>query len=385
MDESPTPSRQYRKELATNLHALRQSGDKAAARVFLAREKEKPIYRLAEALRRETQQSRFYRAVHDESSNAKELFWGTSNEPSLYEAFPYIRHCTGVGVGVGLDQMLDVAVNSKLDKVVMFDVSHQTSLTSRAFLEVGRRYHELNGRYPRASEFPTLFERGHLPITLEMIRGQFEANEQVLIKKVLYEQVKVAGEELPDRSLRVYEYLSLKGRQREFTSWLSKDVTLEHVIRMYEEGKIILARGDLAGTKAMKSLAKQLQDERQHISVVYLSNAEQSIGGGAHEDFTRNFEMLPVTDDTVLISTHLTSQFGTIPKPLYAVEETMGRAFFLSWAMDVRTVRDRRTQGELDKRESAVASGRKTLEEVGLVIPKTGLILSDDIVSRTDE
>ena len=37
----------------------------------------------------------------------------TSNEPSLFETFPYLQHCKGALIAVGSDQALDFAVNTK--------------------------------------------------------------------------------------------------------------------------------------------------------------------------------------------------------------------------------------------------------------------------------
>ena len=52
---------------------------------------------------------------------------------------------------------------------------------------------------------------------------------------------------------------------------------------------------------------------------------------------------------------------------------------FLKWHMEVRTVRDCMNNDDLYEREEKIANGNVRPDEVGLRIPKQGLVVSSDI------
>mgnify|MGYP001606500314 CR=1 FL=1 len=153
MQEKEKPSRLYRQRLAGELGTLRSTGKKGEAKERLSQERETPVYQLANVLSKSLSEKTRVPTHRDERNRDGENSWLVSNEPSLYQAFPYLKNCKGVGIGVCLDQMLDIAVNSSLEKVIFFDYSPQKAITTRALLEIGRRHHSLFGSYPSPQEY----------------------------------------------------------------------------------------------------------------------------------------------------------------------------------------------------------------------------------------
>lgn len=375
MTEEQKFSEEYRSRLARELQELRTKGDRAGAREKLAAESRSPTgrYTLARALARE-KETRLQFASRELDELMEEHYahaYITSNEPSLYTAFPYVKNCAGVGIGVGVDQILDIMVNSNLEKVVLLDRNTGVSLVSRALLEVGRRHHELLGAYPASAEFVDYFRAARIPEVMEMVKGQFNRQELRILEKELRQEV-TSGD------TRLHAYLALKAEQKEFKSWVQHP---EEVIRRYEKGDIIPVAGDLAGEKTMKSLGEQLEKGNTCVSLVYLSNAEKQVLRKSDANrYVENMNALPISDDTIFINTSMVSNIGYLPLPAYTASPTGRGLSFISWKMDIRTARDRMQQDALSEREGRIGMGTNIPEELGLVLPAPGLIVSRDIV-----
>ena len=71
-----------------------------------------------------------------------------SNEASFYEFFPFLNNVRGAGIGVGLDNMFDLKVNTQLSKIFLLDIQIKLVLSSRALLSVGTHLHKMLERFP---------------------------------------------------------------------------------------------------------------------------------------------------------------------------------------------------------------------------------------------
>lgn len=136
------PSEQFRKDLADELRTARKN-DPRAARMVLGEKKKAVGYRLAEGLLRQEKKGPLpaQREPLEEKNPYKNdvISIPYSNELSLFETFEYLKNIEGVGLGVGMDQMLDIAVNSNLSEIIIVDIAKQCALTTQALLETGRR------------------------------------------------------------------------------------------------------------------------------------------------------------------------------------------------------------------------------------------------------
>lgn len=376
MTDSPKWSDEYRAKIAAELKDLRRKGNTREARERLQLHKQQfgSTYALSRALSRDRAQSlSLSTREHDERiEKSYSSVYITSNEPSLFEAFPFIRGCGGVGVGIGMDQMLDIAVNSDLEQVVLLDNNPAVSLTTRAVLEIGRRHHELFESYPTSGQFIDYFRATRLPATFEMISPLFSDDEMEIIRQELTQEVSSGH-------TRLYAYFSLKAEQREFRSWVQEPAT---IIRRYEEGNIIFVSGDLTGDKSVKSLAERFTREGKRVSLVYLSNAEEYIGDSKTSKLTENMSSLPIDGDTIVISTAQKSKIGTMDIPSYAASQIAEGLSIISWRMDIRSARDQINEEAFEEREEKIGAGRNIPEELNLTIPKKGLIVSLDVARK---
>ncbi|MEK9154342.1 MAG: hypothetical protein AAB798_02615 [Patescibacteria group bacterium] len=360
----------YRLELSNRLRDLRQSGNVAGARQVLSEERslekrdsgDLHSYLLAQVLKRDKSHRDLFRShKYDEPSSA---FRGgdfiTSNEPSLFEVFPYLQHCKGALIAVGSDQALDFAVNTNCARIVALDSSPAVSATTRAFLEIGRRHHELFKKYPTPDEFIAYVSPKNVRWTIEMLASQFFRDDIRHIESNI-------------ESNKLKQYLSLKSKQSAYRSWVTDEASLARIVSMYENGRLIPIRGDLEGRHSLKSISLQFEKDGIPIDVIYLSNAINN------RAWYRNMRTtMHVHDDTIIICTDLPRDFRGMQIPEY-VDSYDGEEMFIKWHMDVRTVKDRMNNDSLYEREQRIANGNVRPEDVGLRIPKSGFVVSSDI------
>ncbi len=347
------PSEGYRFGLSQELRALREK-DKEAARSRLSAEKQTHSYRLSEVLHRnkKQEQTNFDKREFDEKTPPEDLEIVTvSNEPSLFETFEYIKNISGAGLGVGFDQMLDVAVNTNLEHIFITDINPPNLLATRGLLEVGRRFHVLYGRYPSPQEYTAFFEEKNLPLTLEMIGSEFTRKEKIVIEKTYkksfyYDSSLVYHSDPIKGPLAVQHYLSYKAGQSDYNSWLSSSQNLEKIIRMYEEQHLKVIRADLAGPKSLSLLGDHLNKKGVPISFLYLSNTlEFFLLYGNHitqkmghiEGFFDNLGALPVTDQTILVHTGQYASKAVVP--VSATNDQYLNQHFHPWSHVVQSMR----------------------------------------------
>ncbi|MBI3576503.1 hypothetical protein HY086_00465 [Candidatus Gottesmanbacteria bacterium] len=398
MGESDIPSQIYRDTLAEDLRRLRSGGARSKAREILKREKGTSIYRLSDVLRHEEKDKKifFARELDEQITEKVELHGIVSNEPSLYETFPYIKNVKGAGLGVGMDQMLDIAVNTKLDEVYIIDVSSTESLATKTLLEIGRGHHELFKKYPTTAEYLRYFETNQIPITLEMLSNQFSSEELQIIEKTMRGRLYSNHYEkkAPDGPQYIETYLKFKSYQKNYRSWLSDDGALEKIIGMYEEGKLKPVLGDLRGSNSMTKIATTLLSSNTPLSLVYLSNAPMSFFR-LGKNFWINLEKMPVNDNTILIETMGGPGDGiSIPRSVlknpwvrlamqpiafhYSVRTLEDIKKEKRGAYKGKTFRDTSTLYPLDNIEDRVRAVLVGVDsrQVGVILPKRGLVIA---------
>lgn len=207
-----------------------------------------------------------------------------------------------------------------------------------------------------------------------MLSDQFSKED---LEKIKYN---VFYEKIPGGDARLQRYLSLKSRQSEYRSWIKDEASIARIIRMYETGRLIPVRGDLKGKHSLKSIALQFEEEHLPIDVIYFSNALGNHLPAVPDELGENMRHIRVHDDTIIICTGSEdySPSSSMEMPAYA-NHSLNKIFFHRWIMEVRTVNDHIRRGPLDDRTRRIASENVRPEEVGLRIPKPGLIVSSDI------
>ncbi len=394
MAETETPTQEYRNNLARNLSELRQAGAKEAAKTVLDEEKQTHIYKLSEGLKKNKERSPIFgKKDYDDPKEHLEVSHNTvSNEASLYEVFPYIKDSDGAGMGVGLDQMLDIAVNSKLKEVYIVDVQPSVAITTRALLEIGRKHHKLSGKYPTPKEYIAYFDQRNVPATLQMLSTEFTKDELNILGKTLTDKVKASGEKTTeaDSPAQVEHYLKFKNRQKDYKSWISDEKNLQQIITMYENGKIVSVMGDLTGKKSMPGIADDLRKRKLSLSLVYLSNAKYYFASdGTTKNFQKNLDSMPVNGKTVVVETSM----GSMPIPDSVKSDLwMSKLMPMTWEYQIQNLADAEVESkgiytaidggktfaltDTQDRILAVDGGYKTAKEVGLVLPKKGLVVA---------
>ena len=367
MNETKEPHEQYRHQLASQLH------NTTGGAKILEREKPTHIYKVAEALHREKlPTSRASRSMFDETEllEGETRYYGVSNEPSLYQTFPYIKDVSGVGLGVGFDQMFDITINSQLKEIYIVDFEKSSVLRTRALLEVGRRHKELFGTYPTPQEFIKYFGEADLPITLEMVQGAFTPEEQYILSTAMSRRMSLDPMNKPETTdhrapLEILHYLEYKSGQKDFHSWISTAESLAKIIQMYEDGKLHVTLANLGSQTAMSRIAESLEAKQQHISLIYLSNAR---GYSDNSDIENTIKSMPITDDTILIETTFPIGREGTPRPWRVLLDPYLRKNTLSWIYMVQTMAHRRKiNGDLYYNTGPEAEVRK---------PKKGLLIA---------
>gem|GEM_PF-4269310 len=339
-------SEEFRTNLARELREVKKT-DRQDAQKKLDEAKQTTPYQIAKGLDRglHVDITPFNSRELDEEQTANEVQVAPySNEPSLFETFEYVRHAEGAALGVGLDQMLDFAVNTRLSEVYITDIAAKSVLTTRALLEAGRKFHMLNKRYPSPEEYVALFDFSQIGLLFEMIEPSFTPEELKIV-------IDVIGKFFKTGPLAMHEYLQYKETQPYYRSWLSTQENLEKIIRMYEDGHLKVVRGDIAGKNAMPQIAKLLRQQGVPLSFLYLSNVSDFFASEERdlpvpekrmqpiESFLKNIEALPISDQAVVI--HISEIKGkniTAPMPELAQKNQNIKLMFAEWTYLIQSI-----------------------------------------------
>lgn len=345
------PSEQFRKDLADELRAIRKN-DPRVAHMILSEKKSTVSYHLAEKLVRQRRKGHLpvQREMREEDNPYEEIPNRVyPNEASLFEIFEYIKNIEGAGLGVGMDQMLDIAVNSKLSEITIVDITKKAALTTQTLLEAGRRFHLLHGRYPLPNEYVELFSRESIDLTFEMLAPNFTEEEWTLVEETLYQAFKTGP-------TIMQSILQDKSTQTDYRSWVSTPQNLEKIIRMYEDGSIKIVRADLAGKQGMRDIAQQLQEHHTPLSLLYLSNTityfTLAVKGEKYEErmgsilsFFDNVDILPLSDSAVVVQTcDFTGTNVTVPVPARLTSDpNLKHIYYKEWGYFVQSAQGYRT------------------------------------------
>ncbi len=297
-----------------------------------------------------------------------------SNEPALFKTFEFIRDKEGVAVGVGVDQMFDIACNApQLNRIVLLDNQWTTSLVSEALLLVGSHHKKDFDKYPTPEEFIAYFAPENVDKTMAFLQQSIaqDKDDFSALKGVLTQ-----------KQDRFFNYLHTKSHPdtaKEFTSWLSSAGSLAHILTMYDERRVHFIHGDLAETEKAP-VAELLRDTGESVSVIYLSNAETYLAekrGGPIAEFIRNLNLLPVAPNTTVIQAEFVNSelLPQVPTPTYA--RTLPTSIYtwryrvVSWDMFQRS--------DLREREEKLVM-RGNPEELGIQQYAPGIVVSTDIL-----
>ncbi|MDP2630614.1 MAG: hypothetical protein Q8P56_04355 [Candidatus Uhrbacteria bacterium] len=311
-----SPAEQFRTKIKHDLLAPHHAEPSANVRIGLKEKHALSLYQLARALHRRQRQNKgeeapFGTREFDEPGLIKDVdVAAVSNEPALYQAFEYIKDLSGAGIGVGGDQMLDIAANTNLREVIICDINPSGIASTRALLEIGRQFHALLGRYPSVKDYLELLEEKNQLLTFQMIAPVLSAKEQALARKQ-FKGASFTKSDFQEGFIKgpplVHLYLSIKAKEHGVNSWISNDANLEKIIHMYEEERIRLVHGDIAGRHSMAALARNLSDRNVPLSLFYLSNALSFLGesgvaqAGNWQKFFDNLARFPLNDQSVVL------------------------------------------------------------------------------------
>ena len=308
------------------------------------------------------------------------LAYTESNEPALFKAFEFIKDREGVAIGVGMDQMFDIAWNApKLSRVIVFDQKWITSLVSESLLYIGSLHKREIGAYPSPEEFISYFAPGRIDTTLAILAPHISNDDFERLERVFQGTLRARNRE----NSQLYDYIALKAHpetKKEFESWLSSPESLAHILALYDSGRIHFIHGNLIDTERMAA-AELLQGKEERVSVIYLSNVETTIDDNTDMvELIHNLSSLPINSETVVIETDLAGhgRIRPIPTPAYAqsglVKEHLGwRMGVVSWNVFQHC--------DLVEREAKLVSGGNSIE-LGIQQYSPGVIVSNDLVQR---
>lgn len=240
-----------------------------------------------------------------------------SNEPSLVEVtHQYTQNCKGVGIGVGLDQMLNFAVNSQLERVYIVDNQVEVPLVTQAILEVASILRKVGEEVTPEKLLSHFFydyddsEDKSNPLgKLEQILMKSDVIDKGYREKLL----QMLRPFYASMSKKIYDYLRYQ-KDCVPQSWIASTENIGKIIDMYDRGNIIIYAADLAGEDVMKQrIPEQLQQAGQTVGLIYLSNAMQYIQqAGKVAPFEQNLLNLPRSNDCTIIQTFPDHQSTTL-------------------------------------------------------------------------
>ncbi len=273
---------------------------------------------------------------------------------------------------------------------------------------MGRRMRISLRRSIEPLELISCFSEQSLPATLAIIKSAFpDENEWVHVQKALSTRLNLStdwDETDPQIPLAVHRYMEYKSKQPYYTSWLSSTETLEKILTGYADGSIRIALGNFSsdyvwyGRKsALANIAEFLQAGGKRIGALYLSNIEAPVYMSHYEkaDLEYNLSQLPLTDTTIVISTHGSTK--GMPQPQLISEDAYLNDISVNWAYGIQTVEDRRQEKKgvyegyhggkvcwpnrsLKERYAAVSYGEIPQRDVGLREIKPGLIIGGNVL-----
>lgn len=323
-----------------------------------------------------------------------------SNEPSLYEVFPYIKNTQGDVLGVGVDQLFDMAVNNqKLDRLYCIDFTEANTLTTRMLMEVARKHTKMFGEPPIPHDYIQYFAEENTELTLRMLSDRFSAEQLSILKQVLSTRVEKRQNSSPNESksdLMLHAYLQSKYQQREYKSWMSDQEGIAHLLRKYEAGKIIPVNADLTGESAVRKISKQLRAENRSLAVVYLSNVEFGLEKTATPKvtvkFRENINQLPVNEYTRFVTTRSGGYSRELPE--FIQNDPNLNAHMVAWRYFVRDKQDMKqekkgftykkeewqlkydTVHDIDERTRIIHDLKVAPEKVGIIMPELGIYIA---------
>lgn len=84
----------------------------------------------------------------------------------------------------------------------------------------------------------------------------------------------------------------------------------QHLVRLFQNQRVIVVRGDFTGRKTLADIGRLLQDQGQHLGVLYLSNIEQYFRWSKGR-FRSNMLGLPMDEHTVVLRAYGFGRYQT--------------------------------------------------------------------------
>ncbi len=362
-------SQEYRIELAQR---LLEEKDTFTRRQILEDTQSTFSYELARAetiaRRKELDLRPIYQAeqlVTERTSEDKDFSTLASNEQHLYKLFDAIREQRGAVVGVGVEQVLDIFCNSKVDRAYIVDITSSNTLLIHTLLEIGIRHKKLFGKFPTNTEFIKYFQNlDVLRRLLPEIIGKDQT--QLIIEKL--EQ----GEHTPHGKVYLHDLLDLKSEaindEGKHYGWVAEE-NLAKVLSAYESGRIDMITMNLLDPNAVEKLAEKIADTHVPVSILYTSNVEDHLGREQVSDLARNLKLLPLADEVVILRT-FTSLSREVEPEISGERDSKERrklkSTFLPWHYVAEKIHPRNPENRVGKGIKTIRNWAKLLTSRGV-------------------
>lgn len=312
MSESGTFSQEYRNNLAKDIRMIPQV-EKTVRKEKIAEARETFDYKLAagEKIAKQNGFTHISPQIKEQEllqgegvSEYEEHFM--SNEAHLYKLFPVIREKTGAIIATGSDTLHDLYANSKSKLAFSVDISEKTPLLTRTLLEVGVYHKKIFGKYPTPEEYKEYFDPQNIHHVKRIMSNVFTPEDVEKVMPLFSEPAR--GTASDEKKLYYSTYLDYKSNAKDNDgnpfSWCSTPEKLTRVLQGYEEGEIIIIRGDLNNPQIFSNVAGVIASRGTSADVIYLSDAERKKEiKNEYFKLAKNINSLPFNENTVILRT----------------------------------------------------------------------------------
>jgi sulfatase modifying factor 1 len=217
-----------------------------------------------------------------------------SNEPRAWLWQPFVRNIGGAYLGVGGDLAYTFIAMARSEWAWVMDydprvVDHHKRM--RAFI--------LEAETPE--QFIALWSSSESQRALELIEKHTDAGEHAKLRRGY-----VATRE------RLHEYFEEQvedHRRLEGWGWLAVPEHYAYVRRLYQQGRILPVKGDLLGTKGLRTIGEAARALGVPIRIFYTSNAPISWGGMITDEYRANVGGLPFDHRSIVLQTTASGGF----------------------------------------------------------------------------
>lgn len=236
-----------------------------------------------------------------------------SNEGEVYQFFPPVKSLTGVIVGVGSDQTLDLfASNENFNAAILADKSDQNCAQTTLMLETGSQLLTQNGGVLTPEDFINSFRRDRFKVLEPEI-------EKRLDRRTVNRGGSLVEGWLPyslgngnSKSLSYVDFMHMRSALTDVANrpyaWYATSDNLNRVLQAYNDGLISVITADFLDKQDVYDLGAEVEDLGSDISCLYLSNVEQNLYNefedeDVNETLWHNLHLLPLSDRGLILRT----------------------------------------------------------------------------------